>query len=106
MRERERERERERASGEQKPDGSLSFLSFFSIIIFFIVLISFGLWEKLFLCLNCVLCFVAIEIKKRESSCEEEREREERGNQEKTIEKEKRLDEREIIVFLYDRVCF
>ena len=60
----------------------------------------------MFLCLNCVLCFVAIEIKKRESSREEEREREERGNQEKTIEKEKRLDEREIIVFLYDRVCF
>ena len=60
----------------------------------------------MFLCLNCVLCFVAIERKKRESSREEEREREERGNQEKTIEKEKRLDEREIIVFLYDWVCF
>ena len=53
----------------------------------------------MFLCLDCVLRFLAVEIKKRESSREEEREREERGNQEKTIEKEKRLEERERIVF-------
>ena len=32
----------------------------------FIVLISFGLCEKLFLCLDCILRFVAVEIKKRE----------------------------------------
>ena len=90
--------ERERASGEQKlPDGSLSFL--FLLLFSFIVLISFGLWENLFLCLDCVLHILAVEIKKRESSREEKREKEERGNQEKTIEKEKRLDERERIVF-------
>ena len=74
--ERERERERERAGGEQKPYGSLSFLSFF-FLFFLFFLISFGLWENLILCLDCVLHFVAIEIKKKES--EEEREMEERG---------------------------
>ena len=62
---------RERADGEQKPDGSPFFFSF-------IVLISFGLWEKLFLCLDCVLRFVAIEIKKREREWGK-REMEERG---------------------------
>ena len=38
---------------------SLSFL-------FLFFLISFGLWEKLFSCLDCILRFVAVEIKKRE----------------------------------------
>ena len=58
-----RERERERASEEKKPNGSLSL----SLSLSLIVLISFGLLEKkLFLCLDCVLYFVAVEIEKRE----------------------------------------